>query len=274
MTGPETEGGGLSPAVISGLIALSLASLLAVFHPPSSVIPLASYVLICLGAPFFPTVGFFLPVYSRGRTGRSVVAITFDDGPDPETTPLLLELLCRYHVKATFFVTGTRVKAHGDLISAILGEGHDIGNHSFSHDVFLMFRTMKRLAGEVAMTQRSLQPFGVVPLAFRPPVGITNPRLGPVLRRQGLFCVNFSCRAYDGGNRFVRGMAGRILKKVKSDDIIVLHDVPPGNGVTVQTWLEEVASVLSGLEKRGLSVIPLAELLGRPIIVRATGVGQ
>ena len=274
MISRKPEKGSLSPAGVSGLIAFSLALPLAFFHPLLAVIPLALYILICTVAPFFPTVGFFLPVYSRGRTGNSVVSITFDDGPDPETTPLLLALLRQYQAKATFFVTGMRVNAHGDLISAILREGHDIGNHSFSHDVFLMFRTAKRLAGEVATTQRSLQPFGVVPLAFRPPVGITNPKLGPVLHRQGLFCVNFSCRAFDGGNRFVRGMAGRILKKVRPDDIIVLHDVPPGNGVTVQIWLEEVASVLSGLEKRGLSVIPLAELLGKPIIVRATGVGQ
>jgi len=274
MTTRRSERGRISPAGVSGVVALSLAVLLAVVHPLLAVIPLASYVLICLGAPFFPTISFFLPVYSRGRTGRPVVSITFDDGPDPETTPLLLELLCRYQVKATFFVTGTRVKTHGNLISAILREGHDIGNHSFSHDVFLMLRPMKRLAGEVAMTQRSLRSFGFVPLAFRPPVGITNPKLGPVLRRQGLFCVNFSCRAYDGGNRFVRGMADRIMRKVRPGDIVVLHDVPPGNGVTVQTWLEEVASILAGLKKKGLRVIPLEELLGRPIMVRTTDVGQ
>jgi len=274
MTGRKPEKGGMSPAGVSGLTALALAALLAVFHPLLAIIPLASYIGICLGAPFFPTAGFFLPVYSRGDTGRPVAALTFDDGPDPETTPLLLDLLCRYQVKATFFVTGTRADAHGDLISAILREGHDIGNHSFSHDVFLMFRTMKRLEEEVAAAQRSLRPYGVVPLAFRPPVGITNPRLGPVLRRQGLFCVNFSCRAYDGGNRFVRGMAGRILKKVRPGDIIVLHDVPPGRGVPVQTWLEETASILDGLEREGIRVIPLAELLGRPVMARAVEVDQ
>lgn len=203
-----------------------------------------------------------------------MVALTFDDGPDPATTPLLLKLLEEQGVKATFFVTGERVARHGELIVDILRKGHDIGNHSFSHDVFLMLRSTKRLAREVAETQSELRSFGIIPLAFRPPVGITNPKLGPVLRQQGLFCVNFSCRAGDGGNRFIRGMARRVLRKVRPDDIIVLHDVCPRGAGKVREWLEEVTLVLSGLKAKGLMVIPLAELLGKSIMVRTVNDGE
>jgi peptidoglycan/xylan/chitin deacetylase (PgdA/CDA1 family) len=187
---------------------------------------------------------------------------------------LLLELLDQYEVKVTFFVTGERVVRHGELIGDILGKGHDIGNHSYTHDVFLMLRTAKRMAREVEETQSGLRSFGIAPLAFRPPVGITNPKLGPVLHQQGLFCVNFSCRAWDGGNRFVRGMARRVLKKVKPDDIIVLHDVCPPGAAATGDWLEEVKSILSGLKAKGLGVIPLAALLGKSVMVRTINDGQ
>ena len=126
----------------------------------------------------------------------------------------------------------------------------------------------------MAETQSGLRSFGIIPLAFRPPVGITNPKLGPVLRRQGLFCVNFSCRAGDGGNRFVRGMARRVLRKVRPDDIVVLHDVRPPGAATTREWLEEVTKILSGLQAKGLLVIPLAELLGKSIMVRRANDGQ
>jgi peptidoglycan-N-acetylglucosamine deacetylase len=274
MTGEELRREAATPAARLGFISLIGAALLAVFSPALAGLVLLLFILLCAAASFAPACNFFLPVNSRGKTGQPVVALTFDDGPDLETTPLLLALLEEQGVKATFFVTGERVARHGELIADILSKGHDIGNHSFSHDVFLMLRSTKRLAREVAKTQSGLRSFGIIPLAFRPPVGITNPKLGPVLRRLGLFCVNFSCRAGDGGNRFVKNMARRVLRRVRSDDIIVLHDVRPPGAVTTREWLEEVALVLSGLKAKGLMVIPLAELLGKAIMVRTVNDGQ
>jgi peptidoglycan-N-acetylglucosamine deacetylase len=274
MTGEDLRTEAATPVAVIGFISLAVALILVFFSPFLAVIPLGLFVLLCLAASFVPAIGFFLPVNSRGKTGRPVVALTFDDGPDPATTPLLLKLLDEQGVKATFFVTGKRVARYGELIGDILGKGHDIGNHSFSHDVFLMLRTAKRLAREVGETQSGLRAFGIVPLAFRPPVGITNPKLGPVLHQQGLFCVNFSCRAWDGGNRFVRGMARRVLRKVRPDDIVVLHDVHPPGAATTQEWLKEVTLVLSGLQAKGLEVIPLAELLGKSIMIRTANDGQ
>lgn len=274
MTGAEIRKEAATPAAVVGFIALTGALILSVFSPLLAAMLLAFFILLCLAASFFPAMSFFLPVNSRGKTGKPVVALTFDDGPDPATTPLLLDLLETQGVRATFFVTGERAARYSELIEDILGKGHDIGNHSFSHDVFLMLRTMKRLSGEVERTQHQLRRLGIFPLAFRPPVGITNPKLGAVLQRQGLFCVNFSCRAWDGGNRFVRGMSRRVLGKVRADDIIVLHDVCSPGTVTPWEWREEVASVLVGLKEKGLRIIPLAELLGQSIMVRITNDGQ
>jgi peptidoglycan/xylan/chitin deacetylase (PgdA/CDA1 family) len=258
----------LTPVAVLSGVAFVSAFLLFVWRPAWAVLPLMVFVGACLSAPFFPAWGFFLPVYSRGRTGRPVTALTFDDGPDPETTPRLLDLLDRYGIRATFFVTGERVKCYGDLVAAILARGHAIGNHSFSHDVFLMCRTSGRLAREIVETQSILLLLGIAPLVFRPPVGITSPRLGPVLNKLDLSCVNFSCRGGDFGNRRIRGMAGRVLRKIKADDILMLHDIQPHGGATVAEWIGEVEQVICGLREKGLQVIPLVELLGQPIMAK------
>jgi peptidoglycan/xylan/chitin deacetylase (PgdA/CDA1 family) len=203
-------------------------------------LPLTVFVLTCLGVPLFPSIGIFLPIISRGCTGRPVVSLAFDDGPDPAVTTPLLGLLVRYRGKATFCVTGRKAEQYGDLLTAVLRLGHTLGNHSF----------------------------GVSPLAFRPPVGVTNPKLAIVLRRWGMYCLNFSCRAGDFGNRYVEDLSGKILKKVKPDDIILLHDIRALQGMAVDAWLREVELILSGLNDRGLEIVPLADLIGKSVMIR------
>ena len=266
------EGAGyMSPAAVTGLVAISLAVMLSFFSVCLSVIPLSVFVLLCAAAPFFPSFGFFLSVNSRGHTGRPVVSLTFDDGPDPWTTRRLLQLLDHHAAKAAFFVTGERAAKYGDLILEILAHGHDIGNHSYSHDPLLMLRCSEKLYREIESTQVLLKGFGISPAAFRPPVGITNPRLAKILFKQGLYCVTFTCRANDFGNRYIKGLSGKILNKVKSDDIILLHDVKPKKEMDVNIWLHEIDLIISGLKNKGLHVVPLCELLGRQIMIRLNG---
>ena len=261
-----------SPAEKLGWMALLSGVFAAFVNPYLAIIPLAAYIIICFTASLLPEISFFLPVHSRGKTNQAFVALSFDDGPDPNTTPLLLDLLDAYQVKATFFVTGENIERYAHLIMAILERGHDIGNHSRNHDNFLMFRSTSRLSEEIDAVQTLLQGFGIVPLAFRPPVGATNPKLPLVLQRHGLYCVNFSCRAHDRGNRSVRGMAQKILRKVRPDDIILLHDISPQNNISVSLWLQEVAAILSGLNVRHLKIIRLSELIDMPVMHRTKSI--
>jgi peptidoglycan-N-acetylglucosamine deacetylase len=262
------ERGTIPPATAAGLVAMLLALVLAAVRVEWAAVPLFIFVVLCIAATFHPDWGFILPAVSRGRTGRSAVALTFDDGPDPVTTPALLQLLDRHDVRGAFFVTGARADQYGHLIAAILARGHDIGNHSYSHDPFLMLRRTERLLQEVSATQTLLRRSGISPLAFRPPVGIANAKLAHVLREVGLYCVIFSCRAGDFGNRRIHGLAGKILKKVKGDDIILLHDVRPRGAGGVAAWLHEVDLLLDGLKNKGLEVIPLSVLMARPVMVK------
>jgi peptidoglycan/xylan/chitin deacetylase (PgdA/CDA1 family) len=96
-------------------------------------------------------------------------------------------------------------------------------------------------------------------------VGIINPKLAPILDKLGMFCVTFSCRAFDAGNRRVKNLSSRILKKVKADDIILLHDVLPRSKEDSVILLAEIENILSGLIIKGLKIVPLSDLIGRDI---------
>jgi peptidoglycan/xylan/chitin deacetylase (PgdA/CDA1 family) len=255
-----------SPAEWSGFVALFLYLPLWMIDPRLAVVPLCLFVLACAIFPFSPQASFFFPVISRGRSTVSAVSLTFDDGPNPVSTPLLLRLLKDHGVVATFFVTGEHSRRHPDIIREIVAQGHSVGNHSYSHDNFIMFRGPWTLIREIEDTQEVLMELGVVPRVFRPCVGITTPGYADALHHTGLAAVNFSRRARDMGNRRIRGLARRILGPLRAGDIILLHDVPPPVPDDFQLWLAEVESVISGIQAKGMRIVPLAALIDRLVM--------
>jgi peptidoglycan/xylan/chitin deacetylase (PgdA/CDA1 family) len=253
-------------AKVFGIGAIGLSVLVAPIHPWAAVFPLLLFLVLCFTAPLIPSFGFFLPIICRGPSEKQAVALTFDDGPHPISTPDVLALLASRGVKATFFVNGRRVEQFPDLIRRIVSQGHTIGNHTYSHDNLIMLKSTRALKNEIEKTQQVLHDLGVRPLTFRPPVGVTNPKLGPVLEQAGMYTVNFSCRAGDRGNRRIHDISDRILGKLRSGDIIMLHDTPPRNGGTIEEWLGQVDSIMAGIKKKNLDIVPLAELIDRPVM--------
>jgi peptidoglycan/xylan/chitin deacetylase (PgdA/CDA1 family) len=251
-----------------GCVAGLAASVLAFMDLRLAVIPLGGFIVLCAVAPFVPSSSFFLPVISRGTGSRKAVALTFDDGPDPLTTPELLRLLKKHRVSGTFFVTGQRVLRYPELASDIVAQGHSLGNHSFRHDMWSAFRSTQTMTHEIHATQRALKGLGIVALAYRPPVGITSPRLRGVMQKEGMFVVNFSCRAWDGGNRRIRNLSQRILQRVRANDILLLHENLTRPSL-LPTWASEMDRILEGIKEKGLEVLPLADVIGRPVMVAA-----
>src|SRR6266540_3668302 len=156
----------LSPAHFVALGAFQLFLVLLFFNINLAPLPLLFFILICCITPIFPRLSLFLPVISRGMRGTKGVALTFDDGPDPEVTPRLLELLARHGVTATFFVIGARAERYPEIMRAILAGGHAVGNHSYSHSPFLMLKSRTTLRREIESAQSVFLKFGIVPLAF------------------------------------------------------------------------------------------------------------
>ena len=254
-----------SPVVRWNAAAWFTAALLAMLDARLAVVPLGAFGVVCAAAAFTPGSSFFLPVICRGSSGRRAVALTFDDGPDPLTTPALLDVLERHGAVATFFVTGSRVGRHPELAREIVARGHTVGNHSFRHDLLGAFRSTRTLAEEISATQRELKQLGIEPLAYRPPMGITSPRLRRAIPAAGLMVVNFSCRAWDGGNRRIGKLAARILRRVRPEDIVLLHETLP-DPTQLAHWVEQIEMILKGLSEKTLEIVPLAELIGRPVM--------
>ncbi len=224
-------------------------------------------VLVTAVAPYFPRWGFFLPVATHGPRERGQVALTFDDGPDPRTLQSLLALLEAEGAKAAFFVVGRRAAAFPDGIRRIVAAGHEVGNHSDTHDVFLALRSSARIRAEIEGCQRAVEAAaGVRPLAYRPPVGITSPPLRGVLAGLGLRCVAWSCRGLDFGNLRWTGLARRVLRRVRGGDVVLLHDALPA-AVPVEGWLAEIREILAGLRAKGLRPVALSEVLGGMVMV-------
>ena len=250
----------------AGAIAVLASGTLWAVRPELWPYPLLGWLLLAMVvAPYFPGWSFYFPITAHGPRSRPQVALTFDDGPDPRTLPQLLELLAAEAVPATFFVVGRRAAAHPEAIRAILAAGHELGNHSDTHDVFLATRTQARIRREIEGCQHALEAHGIRPLTYRPPVGITSPPLGKVLRSLGMRCVAFSCRPVDFGNLRMRNLAGRVLRRVRPGDIVLLHDALPA-ARSVESWLAEVRRILAGLKEKGLRAVKLSELTGERVM--------
>lgn len=260
---------GCSPAEKTGLAALLAAIPVGLGSvPQAAALPLALFLLACLAAPFLPRSSFFVPVISRGRPGSQGIALTFDDGPFLASTPILLELLARYRLPATFFVVGEQAAAHPELIEMILAQGHTIGNHSFRHDHLLMLRDCTALEADIRHTQEVLARMGIRPLLFRPPIGITSPRLQPALAALNLRAMTFSCRILDRGNRHIRDLAARVLRQLQPGNILLLHDTPPGSDERTAYWSQELDRLFGRLSQAN-RVVPLADLIGQPVMLPA-----
>lgn len=221
----------------------------------------ADHALIA-AAGLVPTCGLLGPNLRRlGRdaAGRGEVALTFDDGPDPEVTPRVLELLDGAGAGATFFPVGRRAVARQDLVREVAAAGHCLGNHTWSHPAGFWFLPPAGLAREIDRAQRALADLGGVPPRwFRAPAGIRSPLLEPQLARRGMGLVSWTRRGYDTVSGDPERVAARLLDGLEAGDVLLLHDVSTSRtrgGRPVV--LEVLPRVLDALADRGLRSVPL-----------------
>lgn len=210
---------------------------------------------------FHPNASLWAKVVSRGRSG---VAITFDDGPDPIVTPLVLDLLAHRGVKATFFVIGEKAELHPETLRRIVREGHEIGSHAYTHTPSFHFRLWRGVRDDLARAARVIEEAtGTAPRLFRSPYGIKNPALGDVVRELGLVHVGWSASAHDGIGATRDEIVHRIAPRLEDGAIVLLHDGKDavGRGDRRET-LAALDRILDEIAARGLSVVPLGEALG------------
>jgi peptidoglycan-N-acetylglucosamine deacetylase len=196
----------------------------------------------------FPQWGMFGESRCRVRTTRPVVALTFDDGPDPETTPVLLDLLAQAGLQATFFCVGQNVARHPDLARRIVAEGHQLENHSFYHSPWTNLLPTGRLRADLAKAQAEIHRVaGRAPRYFRPPMGLTNQRVFRVARELGLQVTGYSVRGWDTRPDPPDAIVKRLLKGLAPGAILLLHD----GGVPVTRMRVVVRMLIDRLKALG-----------------------
>ena len=205
----------------------------------------------------------FVPVICRGRADRQAVALTFDDGPDPATTPQVLELLAKHHARATFFVIGEKALAHPELLRRIRDAGHEVATHGFRHD-WRAILTPDRARAQVQRGIDSvLAALGTLPKFFRPPYGVATPALAVALRCSSIAVVGWSVRTHDGSGRGDPAERARwTIATMKPGDIILMHDAPETPGGRMPLGPVMLPLVLQGLRDRGLISVVLSDLVG------------
>jgi peptidoglycan/xylan/chitin deacetylase (PgdA/CDA1 family) len=209
---------------------------------------------------FFHGSGVFGRPVQALRTAQPALAITIDDGPDPSSTPALLDALDARGQKATFFVIGERAERHAELVRQIAGRGHQVENHSLRHSYATPFVPAGRLCAELQRVSEIIRAAtGRAPRWFRPPVGLLSPRVVRAARLAGLQLVGWSATARDGvASTSAERALARLEKGLVPGAVLVLHDRreggPPATAVAV------LPRLLDLLEARRLRSVTLDEL--------------
>jgi peptidoglycan/xylan/chitin deacetylase (PgdA/CDA1 family) len=191
------------------------------------------------------------------------VAITIDDGPDPEVTPQVLSQLSAHRAQASFFCVGLRVERYPQLAREIVRQGHDIENHSQSHRHNFSLMGPHGMAAEITRAQDSIHRVaGSAPRFFRAPAGLRNPFLDPILTRLGLRLASWTRRGFDTVNGDPDAVYRRLSHRLEGGDILLLHD---GNAARSREGrpviLEVLPRLLDALAERRLRTVTLRSAL-------------
>lgn len=219
--------------------------------------------VISLGV-FHPRVAIFGPQLSRVRTAKPQVALTFDDGPHPEFTPAVAEKLKKAGFTGTFFCVGEEAEKHPEVVKALVAGGHEIANHTWSHDTFRHLFSAAPLTEDLRRCQQTLSALAPAPRWYRPAVGIRNPPVHQAARAVGLPVITWSLAARDGAHPFDEKKALAIANAAGPGDVITLHDGVRGkNGAFRAETVRHLDVLLSRLQERQLSSVTVSSLAAR-----------
>lgn len=206
-----------------------------------------------LGPTLVRNCSWWGPVMKTFPTRRKEVWLTIDDGPDSDETPSVLEILGKFGAKATFFCIGRRVSARPELVREVVGAGHRVQNHTFSHPSFCYWAAApKYAAAEIRAGSEAIEEAsGKRPHLFRAPAGLANPFVHAAAEREGLRMIGWRVAGLDGIIHQPDKVIERILRTVGPGDIILMHEnrLP---GMSRGQRARTLESVLLGLADLGL----------------------
>ncbi|PWT73253.1 MAG: polysaccharide deacetylase family protein [Bacteroidetes bacterium] len=213
------------------------------------------YILVLVYGSCFIGSGFYLPVICDAKTEKKHIALSFDDGPDAEFTPAILDILKKNEVEAAFFLIGKRLEDHPSISQLIDAQGHIIGNHSYSHDAWFDLYSSKKMKEDLKRVNDLVKQLtGKYPQLFRPPYGVTNPNLAKAVKDGEYISIGWNIRSFDTVIHNKEKLLRRILNDLKPGAIILLHDTSP-------TMVSILPDLINQIKSHGFELIRLDKML-------------
>lgn len=252
------------PLVLATLIVHMSAICLAFIVPqawPWLLAAVAANHLVLTSCVLFPRSSLLGPNIVRlpaDAARRGEVALSFDDGPDPDVTPQVLELLDRSNAKASFFCIGEKALEHPALVREIVRRGHSVENHSYRHPVGFAFYGPVRLRREIDAAQSALHATaGQAPGFFRAPAGFRSPFLDWVLATRGLRYASWTRRGFDTVTQSPERVLARLTHNLAAGDVLLLHDGCSLGQTDQRPILKVLPALLERLSARNLRAVSL-----------------
>lgn len=198
---------------------------------------------------------FYVKTISSANTPLRQIAISFDDGPAKDYTPQILQILKEHEVKAAFFCIGKRIKENEDLLKQMYEEGHVIGNHSYSHDLWFDLFPAKKMYEDLQMMNNVMEKtIGKKPKLFRPPYGVTNPNLKKAIQQGRYIAIGWNIRSMDTVVKDARKLLAKVTASLKPGAVVLFHD-------TSKTTLDMLSAFIRQAREMGYEIVRLDKLL-------------
>ena len=214
------------------------------------------FVLLAHGAVFAAAAPQII-YQSASKNGRARVALTFDDGPHPRYTPLVLDILKEYGIRATFFCVGTNVETYPAIVKRAADEGHEIANHTYNHYHVAKLSDMALYEDIAACGDAIARITGSQPRLFRPPEGVCSEAVKSYCASEGMAIVMWSVDTRDWAHTPVPDICRNIRKNVKNGSIILMHDFIGKNSPTPAA----LRRVIPMLLELGYEFVTVSQLL-------------
>ncbi|WP_240647411.1 polysaccharide deacetylase family protein [Paenibacillus nanensis] len=200
---------------------------------------------------------------TNGSRDRKIVALTFDDAPDPRFTPAILDVLAKYNICATFFIVGERAAKHPELVDRIIKEGHVIGNHSYNHSVFSTL-SMYQYEQQIWKTDGIIKRItGLSPNFIRPPYGELLPKQAAWGKKYGYTIVNWDVDSEDWKKNPSSARVLANIRKTLQPGSIILQHAGGGEGQDLSGTINALPVLIEWLQGKGYDLLTLPEMLGK-----------
>lgn len=219
-----------------------------------ALVPLVLYKILIIYGSATISSDFYIRAFCNADTNEKIIALTFDDGPHPQFTREVLDVLEEYQATATFFVIGKNIEGNEELLNEIDSKGHIIGNHTFSHSFFIDFKSRESFIDEISRTMATVFKItGRQMRFFRPPYGVTTPHLANALKDLHYCVIGWNVRSLDTTKEPEEMIFERVKKQLKPGAVILFHDT---SGKTVNV----LRQTLNFAQENGFKIVSTERL--------------